>query len=356
MTVNAATTINLRHIRAFLAVAHLASFTRAADRLSLSQPALTICIRQLEDLVGVSLFNRTTRRVSLTAAGEDFLPTAERLVHDFEVAINDVRAVADRQQGRVSLAAIPSIATGWLPSIVSRFLREYPGISLHLYDDNSYGVRRLVRRGDVDFGIGGLWELDRELDFTPVLKDGIGLVCRREHVLAQRNGVLRWIDLKGQIFLNMGHEDRIRTVVGQVPDLTETLCSTKYRIANTATLVALLEAGIGVTALPAMAIPKSSRSLLSFIPLTEPYIDRTICVVQRKGEILSPAARAMLEAIINHALSLKETAGIPLVTQMSGIAGLERAQSAAERRHGRSAPSAGDASATRKVSTRGRNR
>ena len=118
MSLKAASTVNLRHIRAFLAVAQLASFTRAADRLSLSQPALTICIRQLEDLVGVALFNRTTRRVRLTKAGEDFLPTAERLIHDFEAAIDDVRAIAERRHGRVSLATISLIATraGYPPS------------------------------------------------------------------------------------------------------------------------------------------------------------------------------------------------------------------------------------------------
>ena len=311
MSMNAASSVNLRHIRAFLAVAQLASFTRAADRLSLSQPALTICIRQLEDLVGVTLFNRTTRRVRLTKAGEDFLPTAERLIHDFEAAIADVRAIAERQQGRVSLATIPSIANRWLPGIVAQFLREYPGIGLHLHDNNSHGVRRMVRRGHVDFGVAGLWELDRELEFTPILKDRVGLVCRLDHPLAQRSAPLHWIDLQGQTFLDMGHEERIRTVVGQVPELADTLCSTKYGIANTATVVALLEAGIGVTALPAMAIPKSSRSLLAFVPLTEPRIERTICIVRRKGETLSPAAQVMLEAIVDHAISEKDTGGEP---------------------------------------------
>lgn len=311
MSLKAASTVNLRHIRTFLAVAQLASFTRAADRLSLSQPALTICIRQLEDLVGVALFNRTTRRVRLTKAGEDFLPTAERLIHDFEAAIADVRAIAERQHGRVSLATSPSIATRWLPSIVAQFLREYPGIGLHLHDNNSHGVRRMVRRGDVDFGVAGLWGLDRELEFTPILKDGVGLVCRLDHPLAQRSAPLHWIDLQGYTFLDMGHEERIRTVVGQVPELADTLCSTKYGIANTATLVALLEAGIGVTALPAMALPKSSRSLLAFVPLTEPRMERTICIVQRKGEALSPAAQVMLEAIVDHATSEKDTGGEP---------------------------------------------
>lgn len=297
--------INLRHLRAFLAVAHLASFTRAADRLSITQPALTMCIRQLEELIGVALFNRTTRRVSLTAAGEDFLPTAERLIHDFEVAIHDVKAIADRQQGRVSVAAIPSVAVGWLPTVVSRFVREFPGISIHLQDDSSYGVRRRVRRGDVDFGFTGLWELDAELDYTPVLRDKVGLVCRIDHPLALSSGTRRWIDLAGHTFLNMGHAERIRSVLEQVPELAATMNSTKYRIANTATLVAMLEAGLGITALPATAIPKSARALLAFVPLTEPALDRTICVIQRKDHTLLPAARALLEAILNFVITIE---------------------------------------------------
>jgi DNA-binding transcriptional LysR family regulator len=147
--------VNMRHIRAFLAIAQHASFTRAADHLALSQPALTICIRQLEECLGLAVFNRTTRRVSLTFAGQEFLPTARRLLSEFEAALSNMQAHADSQRGRVAVAALPSVAAEWLPSTVSHFARTYPQVSIEITAEDSRGVYRCVRENEVNFGFAG---------------------------------------------------------------------------------------------------------------------------------------------------------------------------------------------------------
>jgi DNA-binding transcriptional LysR family regulator len=132
--------VTLKHLQAFVAVAQEGSFTRAARRLALSQPALTIQINQFEEELGVKLFDRTTRRVLLTDNGAEFLPTAERLLDDVETAIAQVRDVAARRRGRVGVATLPSIAMKLMPAMVAEFRSTYPGVSVHLLDANASGV------------------------------------------------------------------------------------------------------------------------------------------------------------------------------------------------------------------------
>jgi LysR family carnitine catabolism transcriptional activator len=103
------TAINLRHLRGFVAVAREGNFTRAAERLLLSQSALTVTIRQLEEYLGIALFNRTTRQVTLTVDGENFLTSAEKIIGDFDDAVAAVRHSVTQRRGQVSIAVLPSV-------------------------------------------------------------------------------------------------------------------------------------------------------------------------------------------------------------------------------------------------------
>ena len=93
--------ITQRHLRTFVIVARYGSFNKAAEELSRTQPAITLAIKQLEEFVGLKLLDRTTRRVIPTAEGENFMPIAERLVRDFDTAISDLKATAERRIGNI---------------------------------------------------------------------------------------------------------------------------------------------------------------------------------------------------------------------------------------------------------------
>src|ERR1700744_4622018 len=109
---------NIRHLRAFLSVTRHKSFTRAAQELNVSQPTLTTVIRHLEDIVGGSLFDRTTRSVVLTPEGLGFVPLAERLIYDFDLAMEGIRAIATRRRGRIGIALVHSVATKIMPHVL----------------------------------------------------------------------------------------------------------------------------------------------------------------------------------------------------------------------------------------------
>lgn len=289
--------VTLRHLRAFEGVARLSSFTRAADELNISQPALTMAIRHLEVMVGASLFDRTTRRVTLTPEGGDFLPTAQRLLHDFDVAIEDIRVAAKGWRGRIGIASVISVATKMLPSAIREFGDAHPSISVHLRDGNSSDVRRRVRHNEVDIGFASMERSDPELDFKPLFRDQIGILTRADHPLLNMRRPLTWADLDGHDFLGLAPGTATRPILESVMNLPASVLSPRYEVSNQSTLEAMLQVGIGVTIVPALTGSRAKSEPLQFRPLADPVMWRTIHVITRKGRKLSPAAYALADTV-----------------------------------------------------------
>lgn len=291
--------INLRHIRAFVSVAELGSFTGAANSLAVSQSALTVSVRQLEENVGLALFNRTTRRVVLTDAGMEFFPTAKRLLRDFQAALADMQALVNLRRGRVGVAALPSVSAEWLPAIVAHFSREHPDISVEVISENSHGIHRRVASKEADFGFVGQILPDAEISHRKIIVQSVALVCPPDHPLAKMPDPVRWVDIKGSIFIHAGNDDCIHAVLQKVPELSRTLMETCYRANKADVVAAMVREGIGVTAVSPMVLPRDVRQQLVIRALHEPDITRTIYLIRRRGRALSPAA----EHFLKHALA-----------------------------------------------------
>ena len=268
-------------------VAKEGSFNRAAEKLSRTQPAITLTVKQLEEFIGLKLIERTTRSVSTTTEGENFLPIAERLVRDFDAAIHDLRSTSERRSGHVSMAVVPSVATNLLPEIIKTFAAEFPGINLHLDDDSSRGVQHRVERNEVDFGIGSMWRPNKVLEFTPLFADRLELICHRDHALAQNIAAIGWAQLDNVTFLDTGITKTLRA--------RHNASESKFNFPNITTLVAMLRSNLGVSVLPSLAVPKSINDLVSRSLV--PSESRNIYLITRKGWTLSPAAEAMIETI-----------------------------------------------------------
>lgn len=124
----------LRHIRAFLKIAEARNFTRAAKDLHVSQSALTVQVQQLEESLGIRLFDRGRRGVMLTAAGKDVFGPLQRLFNDAQTIVGHARDLSSASTGFVSIAALPSVCAGALPKLVRSFLESYPGIRVQISD------------------------------------------------------------------------------------------------------------------------------------------------------------------------------------------------------------------------------
>lgn len=295
--------ITLRQIRAFIAVAKAGSFTHAADMVGLTQPALTSCVRQLEELIGVPLFERTTRRVETTRYGLEFLPIAERIVRDLETSMQALQALHSGHRGQVKMASIASIASSLLPHALAAFKSRYPDVGIEISEDHSEGIRRKVLEGEVEFGLSGITEPVAEVEAKPFFKDRIGLFCHRDHELAQARGPIGWSEMNGREILNMGYEAQIRAVAETFPDIALSLSTSPYKVRNTLAIVAMLRGGRMVAALPYLSVPRSELTDIVFRPLAQPSLDRAIYLCRHVRTQMSASATALIAMIRDSALA-----------------------------------------------------
>lgn len=279
--------VTLRHLRTFVIVARYGSFNKAAEELSRTQPAITLAIKQLEEFVGIRLLERTTRRVIPTTEGENFVPIAERLVRDFDSAILDLKATAERRIGNVSIAVVPSVATQLLPPIMKTFTTDYPGINILLSDDTTRAVQQKVERNEVDFGIASIWQPSKLLQFTPLFSDNLELMFHKEHPLSRSNDPINWEAVADETFIDSGIT---KTLVSR-----QSLGESRFECPNITTLLAMLRSNLGVSVLPSLAIPRNDSVLTS--RLLQPLEKRTIYLITRQEWTLSPAAEAMIDTI-----------------------------------------------------------
>lgn len=299
-----ANNLSIRHLRAFVAVAHQGSFTEAAKHLHLTQSSLTATIKQLEQQSGLTLLDRTTRRVLLNPEGERFLPVAERLLSDFDTALSDLQAVAEYQHGQVGIAASPSTIACLMPTVVKAYRQHHANIGILLRDDSAAGIEQHVLANDVDFGVGGNHSDQPDLSYTPILRDRFGVVFCKGHRFNQAGAKaltsLPWKALASEELLLLSTDTGIRAQLAQTPagdTLREGLDRPAIEVSNPAGLAALVEAGIGLSVLPALAAGTRSFAQLGFRPLSEPALYRDLYIIRRRGRSLSPAAHAMLQLL-----------------------------------------------------------
>ncbi|UTW13530.1 LysR family transcriptional regulator [Marinobacterium rhizophilum] len=295
-----ANNLSIRHLRAFVAVAHQGSFTQAAKHLHLTQSSLTATIKQLELHSGLILLDRTTRRVLLNPEGERFLPVAERLLSDFDTALSDLQAVAEHQHGQVGIAASPSTIACLLPTVVQAYRQRHANIGILLRDDSAAGIEQHVLANDVDFGVGGNHSDQPDLEYSPILRDRFGVVFSAGHRFEQTppQAPLPWQALASEELLMLSTDTGIRAQLAQTPaGHSVRLDRPAIEVSNPAGLAALVEAGIGLSVLPALAAGTRSFEHLHFRPLSEPAIYRDLYIIRRRGRSLSPAAHAMLQLL-----------------------------------------------------------
>jgi DNA-binding transcriptional LysR family regulator len=305
-----AKTITIKHLHAFQAVAHCKGFTRAAEHIHLSQPALTMAIRQLEDIVDTRLFERTTRGVDLTPEGSEFLPTAERLLREFDLAVRGVRAAARRRRGYIAIASVYSISTRVLPQVIPAFTQSHPGISMYMRDGNSSEVCRRVRQDEADIGFASLVTEQPEVDAIPLFRDQLGVFAKGDHPLFQLNRGLEWRDLDGYDFIGVTPDTATKPLLERVGRLPDSVTSPRYQVSNTTTLLAMVAAGNGITTMPALATPASNHGPVEFRPLSRPKMWRTLYAVRKRGRAASQISKDLLAAVRAHvrASLVKESA------------------------------------------------
>jgi LysR family transcriptional regulator, carnitine catabolism transcriptional activator len=293
MTIN----LSLRQLEIFAATMRAGSFTDAAAKLSISQPALSVAIRKIEAELGLTLFDRTTRSVTPTADGRHLAAVAEDLLRDFKVAMQGVATRADGLHGRLAIAVLPSIAASILPRALMALQAKYPGIDVAIRDVMHERAVTMVADGLADFAVTTRIAETAALAYDEIGADRIHLVCRNDHVLAKGKGPLPWSALEGHPYVAMAGSTSVRRLADAVLLQADFALQPRYEVEQIASAIALVSAGLGVTALPALTFSMFSSDRLTMRPLTGPALSRQIGFLQLKGRQLSAPAQALVAEI-----------------------------------------------------------
>jgi DNA-binding transcriptional LysR family regulator len=284
--------LSARDLKAVIALVEERSFTRAAQRLHLSQPAFSALIQAVEEGLGARLFDRTTRNVVLTPEGRVFEQAARRMLGDIESMVGDFREHAHRRKGRVAVAALPSLAAGWLPDVLARFRALHPGIELALSDSLSETCLALLRSRQVDIAMASTGTRSDDLEAVPLCQDGFHLVCRKDHPLAAQAAV-RLRDLAGHPFVHMSRNTSVRQRLEAALHPME--LHSVLEVEHLATVTGLVRAGLGISLVPALTLFHFHHPDLAVRPLEGKGITREIFAVRRRHEQMSLAAQALWE-------------------------------------------------------------
>lgn len=283
--------IKIAQINTFLTVAHCKNFRQAANILCRSQPAVSLAIKQLENLLGAALFN-PERHGELSAFGIAFLPEAKALYKHYETAVHNGMSMAQGQSGSIKLGVLPSIAKTVLAHIMRDFLAQHPLVHLQVQDDNGDNLRDKILDGRIDLAISSIWQTENDLHHTNLCADRVGIVALKTHPWMQQVNDINWEALSQEKLIRNGTTPLVENTPAQA------FLSASTQVANMTSLVAMLEAGAGITTLPWMAFPKDSEEL-AFRLIEEPKIKRQIALLQSRRHQHMPVTKALEKIIIN---------------------------------------------------------
>jgi DNA-binding transcriptional LysR family regulator len=285
---------DLNDLLAFRAVAELSNFRKAAESVHLSQPAFSRRIDKLEQALGVRLLERTTRRVTLTAVGRDFERKVRELLDELDNTLLGIRGVAATRMGEVTVACVPSTVYYYLSEVIRRYHEQAPRVRVKVLDAGANEVLAAVSRGEADFGLNFIGAQEGELDFEPLVEERFVAACRRDHPIATMQRV-SWAQLGQHDYISVGRASGNRVLLDQALAGIKERPQAIYEAQHVTTTLGLVEAGLGVAAVPSMAMPGPGHQLLVSVPLVDPVITRIVGLIRRRGRSLSPAAQQLYD-------------------------------------------------------------
>ena len=288
--------ISIRQLSAFISVADNGSFTRASEQMHLTQSAVSGLIKELESSLGIVLFDRTTRQLSLSVVGHHLLPQARRILNEMQLFENEASSLTSLAQGQVRLA-VSQFAASSMPAVIAQFAKAYPDISVSLLDCSAENVLEHIQNIEVDLGVGterGFTEPDDDISADLLYQLPFCVVMPDNHALAQKSEVI-WQDLVDTPLITL-QGPFIEQVTAELnEEIASHIQQARYKVNFMSTALEMTRQGFGITlCLPYMpeVIDWVSANGLQMRPLAQPVKMRRFFIYQRSSRALSPASIA----------------------------------------------------------------
>jgi DNA-binding transcriptional LysR family regulator len=291
--------MDLNQLRSFLRVARAGSFTQAAKTLFVTQPALSIQIKALEEELGQPLFERQGRQLQLTAAGQVLRERVEQILGLVEQTQQEIAALQSLKSGRLTIGTNDSLCLYLLPNLIQFFCERFPGVELHLTNRHSTEVVSLVVEGVVDFGLVTLPVLEPRIEARPLFWREDVLICSPGHPLTEQHSVtLEDIIRYPLLLLDKGSHSRI--LLDQMLGRAGLIPKVVMELGSVEVIKRFVEIDLGVSIIPGFTAEAEIRAgrfhaiRLNWLP------NQAVGVVQRRKGYLSPAAQMFLELLKHH--------------------------------------------------------
>jgi DNA-binding transcriptional LysR family regulator len=294
--------MDIRQLQYFAEVVKQRSFTRAAQILHVSQPSISKMIKSLEAELGVTLLDRSDRKMELTDAGELVYEHAIKVLQLMESLSASVAEMRNLQRGRVKIGMMPTVGSFLLPNVIARFKREYPGIDMEMKEYSAKRLEVQVEQGQIDVGLTVLPVNTRLFAAVPLLAEDLVAIVHREHWLSDRESV-SLAELKDESFILFTEEYALHDVVRQACRRSGFEPQVAYMSSLWDFVGEMVATRLGISLVPRSVARRLNQSLLRTVSISSPPIDWQYALICRKDGYLSHAARAFIAFVQKHLTS-----------------------------------------------------
>ncbi|WP_170134936.1 LysR family transcriptional regulator [Acuticoccus kandeliae] len=300
----------LAEIATFIAVAELGSFRAAATKLNVSQSTVSVRVRQLEESLGIRLFQRSTRQVVLTSGGSRLLDAARDALGELEKLSRQLREEGELKQGRVALTALPTVAASLLPRVLLAFHKRYPMVEVTAIDCTADRALALVLAGDVDVALVSEPANRRDLTFNRLLRDECLVIVPTGHPAAAWEAITLE-DLADAPLMVPARGSGFRATIEAAFAANGRTFSPAREAQNITTLIAYVEMGMGFSFVPSIFAHKLDASRCRTLRIGPVPIFRDIGTVTAAERPVTPAARAFIDFLRRQAPGLVDQGNAP---------------------------------------------
>lgn len=287
----------IKQLRAFVTVVDSGNFAEACVLLHLSQPALSIAIKNLEQGIGGKLLIRSTKTSVLTPEGKEFYPTAKLLLNDWDNAFNDLNDLFSLKRGKLEVAAMPSFGSSLLPSYIRLFRDKHPNINIKVHDVIAEDTIAMVRAGRVELAVTfDPGECD-DLTFYPLFSDNFIVALPEHHPLLSCKNI-SWQAIAQYPFIALQKPSSIRELIDKTIIANKLQLTIAFEAHQLATIGKMISEQLGISIMPSLCKPQLQSQGVLCRPLKSPLVSRRVGIVKKRRIPLSTTAQALVNIIL----------------------------------------------------------
>ena len=290
--------MELRNIKSFIEVADYKSFTKASEHSYLTQPSLSKAVKKIEEELHVQLFDRSTKQLQLTDAGQIVYQQGQKILanlSELDILLDELKNIV---AGKIKIGIPPLIGMLFFPDIASKFHEKHPKVSLNLVELGAKSVGKLVTDGMLDLGIIVMPENDDKFNIYPFFEDEFVLFLYDDHPLSQREFVMLE-DLKDEMFILFSESFTLHDYVIQACEQKGFTPAVSYQSSQWDLIVELVSSKLGITLLPKIIFEKQSNDNVKIIPIENSTLRWRLGIITKKGAYHSLSLRELLKTLVN---------------------------------------------------------